>query len=103
MTMRTMQLTEARAALLGPAARRWGVCSLSKASRGRETGRFHDRIMQSQRMKDALAELERAAPGSRVDFFMKVRDAYRQVAAEEFAKFKKPREERPATPEQPPK
>lgn len=42
MTMATMQLAAARAALLAPAARRWGVCSLRKASLGRETGRFHD-------------------------------------------------------------
>ena len=79
------------------------LMSIAKPGRHEETGRFHDRIMQSQRMKDALAELERAAPGSRVDFFMKVRDAYRQVAAEEFAKFKKPREDRPASPDQPQK
>jgi TNF receptor-associated protein 1 len=40
--MATMQLATARAALLAPAARRWGVCSLRKSSLRRETGRFHD-------------------------------------------------------------
>jgi len=77
------------------------LMSIAKPGRHEETGRFHDRIMQSQRMKDVLGELERAAPGSRVDVFMKLRDIYRQVAADEFAKFKKPREDRPTPPDQP--
>jgi len=79
------------------------LMSIAKPGRHEETGRFHDRIMQSQRMKDALGELERAAPGSRIEFFMKLRNTYRQVADEEFARFKKLREDRPASPDQPQK
>jgi hypothetical protein len=64
------------------------MVSMSRPERREETGRFHDRIMQMPRMKEALAKLEQMPPAERMEGFKKLRDAYREVTGEEFRKLR---------------
>jgi hypothetical protein len=62
------------------------MLSLSKPERREETRRFHDRILQFPRVKDALGKLEQLPPEQRMAAFQRLRDVYREVAGEEFKK-----------------
>ncbi|MDZ4404372.1 hypothetical protein [Prosthecobacter sp.] len=64
------------------------MMSVSKPERREETRRFHDRIMQLPRVKEALARLEQLPPDQRMEAFKKLRDTYREVAGQEFMKFR---------------
>jgi hypothetical protein len=77
---------------------RLGAEALAVARPGRheETRRFHERIIQHPRMKESAAALEKAAPGERIESFRKVRELYRQLVGEEFARLAKAREQREA-------
>lgn len=69
------------------------MMSVAKPGKHEETLRFHERIMQTPRMKEALTQLESTPTGGRIEFFRQIRDLYRQLAGEEFARFRKAREE----------
>ena len=62
------------------------MLSVSKPERREETRRFHDRILQFPRVKDALGKLEQLPPEQRMAAFQRLRDVYREVAGEEFKK-----------------
>lgn len=62
------------------------MLSVSKPERREETRRFHDRILQFPRVKDALGKLEQLPPDERMAAFQRLRDVYREVAGEEFKK-----------------
>jgi len=64
------------------------MMSISNPERREETRRFHDRIMQFPRVKEALAKLEQLPPDQRIEAFKKLRDTYREVAGQEFMKFR---------------
>lgn len=62
------------------------MLSVSKPERREETRRFHDRILQFPRVKDALGKLEQLPPDQRMAAFQRLRDVYREIAGEEFKK-----------------
>jgi hypothetical protein len=62
------------------------MMSVSKPERREETRRFHDRILQFPRVKEALGKLEQLPPDQRMAAFQRLRDVYREVAGEEFKK-----------------
>lgn len=64
------------------------MLSMSKPERREETRRFHDRIMQMPRVKEALTKLEEMSPQERMEGFKKLRDVYRDVTGEEFRKLR---------------
>jgi hypothetical protein len=64
------------------------MMSVSKPERREETRRFHDRIMQFPRLKEALEKLEQMPPDQRMAAFQRLRDVYREVAGEEFKKLR---------------
>ncbi len=64
------------------------MMSVSKPERREETRRFHDRIVQLPRVKEALEKLEQLPPDQRMEAFKKLRDTYREVAGQEFMKFR---------------
>jgi hypothetical protein len=64
------------------------MMSVSKPERREETRRFHDRIMQLPRVKEALEKLEQLSPDQRLAAFQRLRDVYREVAGEEFKKLR---------------
>lgn len=64
------------------------MLSMSKPERREETRRFHDRIMQMPRVKEALTKLEEMSPQERMEGFKKLRDVYRDVTGEEFRKMR---------------
>lgn len=75
---------------------RLGAEAMSRAGRHEDSRRFHDRIMQLPRMKDAFAAMEKAPAAERIESFRKIRELYRQLVGEELARFAKAREEREA-------
>jgi hypothetical protein len=72
------------------------MLSMSRPERREETRRFHDRIIQLPRVKEALAKLEQMPPAERLEGLKKLREVYREVTGEEFRKlrekFTEPRE-----------
>jgi len=64
------------------------MMTVSKPERREETRQFHERIMQLPRMREALGKLEQMPPEQRLEAFRKLRDTYREVAGQEFAKFR---------------
>lgn len=64
------------------------MLSMSRPERREETGRFHERIMQMPRMKEALMKLEQMPPAERLEGFKKLRDVYREITGEEFRKLR---------------
>jgi len=60
------------------------MLAVSKPERREETRRFHDRILQLPRVKEALARLEQLPPEQRMAAFQRLRDVYREAAGEEF-------------------
>ncbi|MGV3658769.1 MAG: hypothetical protein ACO1TE_01255 [Prosthecobacter sp.] len=64
------------------------MMSVAKPERREDTRRFHDRIMQMPRIREALTHLEQMPPAERIEGFKKFRDVYRQVAGEEFVKMR---------------
>ncbi len=64
------------------------MMAVSNPERREESRRFHDRIMQLPRVKEALAKLEQLPPEQRMEAFKKFRETYREVAGQEFMKFR---------------
>lgn len=64
------------------------MMSVSKPERREETRRFHDRILQLPRVKEALDKLEQLPPDQRMAAFQRLRDVYREAAGEEFKKLR---------------
>lgn len=64
------------------------MLSVARPERREDTRRFHDRIMQMPRVKEALANLEQLPPGEKMEGFKRFRDLYRQVAGEEYMKLR---------------
>lgn len=82
------------------------MMSMAKPGKQEDTRRFHERIMQLPRMKEAMAALETTPPAERLEALRNIRDLYRQLVGEEFARLRKLREEggdpnRPPKPPQP--
>ncbi|MBL9130362.1 MAG: hypothetical protein JNG86_04135 [Verrucomicrobiaceae bacterium] len=86
--------------------------AVSRPGRHEDGQRFHARIMENPRMKEAFEGLQNTVPGERVEAFRKIRELYRQLVGEEFARMNKAREERegsgdvkkaPPKPPEPPK
>ncbi|MFM2165634.1 MAG: hypothetical protein RIS79_5 [Verrucomicrobiota bacterium] len=69
------------------------MMSMAKPGKQEDTRRFHERIMQLPKMKEAITALEATPPAERLDALRKIRDLYRQLVGEEFARFRKAREE----------
>jgi hypothetical protein len=78
------------------------MMSMAKPGKQEDTRRFHERIMQLPRMKEAMAALETTPPADRLEALRKIRDLYRQLVGEEFARLRKLREEG-GDPNRPPK
>ncbi len=78
------------------------MMSMAKPGKQEDTRRFHERIMQLPRMKEAMAALETTPPAERLEALRKIRDLYRQLVGEEFARLRKLREEG-GDPNRPPK
>ncbi|MBE2283446.1 MAG: hypothetical protein IAE77_08285 [Prosthecobacter sp.] len=64
------------------------MIAMARPERREETRRFHDRIMQMPRLKEALAKLDQLPPEQRIDAFKKLRETYREVVGQEFAKLR---------------
>jgi len=64
------------------------MLAMARPERREETRRFHDRIMQLPRVKEALARLEQMPPEERLEGLKKLRETYREVTAEEFRKLR---------------
>ena len=64
------------------------IMSMSRPERREETRRFHERIMQLPRVKEAMAKLEQLPPEERIAAFQRLRDVYREVTGEEFRKLR---------------
>ncbi|MBL9177371.1 MAG: hypothetical protein JNM65_04850 [Verrucomicrobiaceae bacterium] len=62
------------------------MMAMSRPERRDDTRRFHERIMQMPRVKEALAKLEQLPPTERMEGFKKLRDVYREITGEEFRK-----------------
>lgn len=83
------------------------MMSIAKPGKQEDGHRFHDRIMQLPRMKEAMSKLETMPPADRLDALRKIRELYRKLVGEEFSRFRKLREEgtgdtsRPAGPIEP--
>ncbi|MBK8038523.1 MAG: hypothetical protein IPK22_15540 [Verrucomicrobiaceae bacterium] len=69
------------------------MMSVAKPGKQEDSHRLHERIVQHPRMKDALATLIQTPSGERLEYLRKVRDLYKQLVGEEFARFRKAREE----------
>ncbi len=68
------------------------MLSVARPDRRDDTRRFHERIMEIPRIKEELAKLEQMPPGEKMEGFKRLRDVYRQVAGEEFAKLREKHE-----------
>ncbi len=64
------------------------MLSIAKPERREETRRFHDRLMQLPQVREALEKLEQLPPDQRLEAFKKLRDTYREVAAQEAMKLR---------------
>lgn len=64
------------------------MMSMARPERREETRRFHDRIMQLPRVKEAISRLEQLPPEQRMDAFRKLKDTYREVVGQEFSKMR---------------
>lgn len=64
------------------------MLSMARPERREETRRFHDRIMQLPRVKEAFSKLEQLPPEQRLEAFKKLRDTYREVVGQEFTKMR---------------
>lgn len=69
------------------------MMSVAKPGKQDDSRRLHERIMQQPRMREAFARLIQTPPGERLESLRKVRDLYKQLVGEEFARFRKAREE----------
>lgn len=64
------------------------MLSMARPERRDETRRFHERIMQLPRVKEAFAKLDQLPPDQRIEAFKKLRETYREVVGQEFAKLR---------------
>lgn len=64
------------------------MLSVSRPERREDTRRFHDKLMELPRLKEAFAKLEQLPPAERLEGFKKFREVYREVAGEEFKKLR---------------
>jgi len=62
--------------------------SIARPERRDETRRFHERLLQLPRVKEALAKMDALPPGERMEAFKKFREIYREAAGQEFMKFR---------------
>lgn len=69
------------------------MMSIAKPGKQEDARRVHERIMQLPRMKEAMAGLVSTPPPGRLEALRKIRELYRQLVSEEFARFRKAREE----------
>lgn len=79
------------------------MMSIAKPGKQEDTRRFHERIMQLPRMKQAMSALETTPPAERLEALRKIRDLYRLLVGEEFARFRKLREDGDGDANRPPK
>lgn len=75
------------------------MLSMARPERRDETRRFHERIMQLPRVKEAFTKLEQLPPEQRLEAFHKLRDIYREVVGQEFAKVRERGESKDGKPE----
>jgi hypothetical protein len=66
---------------------------MAKPGKQDDSRRLHERIMQQPRMREAFVQLLNTPPGERLESLRKVRDLYKLLVGEEFARFRKAREE----------
>lgn len=64
------------------------MMSIAKPERRDETRSFHERILQLPRVKEALSKLDQLPTEQRIEAFRKLRETYREVAGQEFAKLR---------------
>ncbi|MFO1485384.1 MAG: hypothetical protein U1F71_18630 [Verrucomicrobiaceae bacterium] len=64
------------------------MLAMARPERRDETRRFHERIMQMPRLKEAIARLDQLPPEQRIEAFHKMRETYREVVGQEFAKMR---------------
>lgn len=64
------------------------MLAMARPERREETRRFHDRIMQLPRVKEAISRLEQLPPEQRMEAFRRLRDTYREVVGQEFSKMR---------------
>jgi hypothetical protein len=69
------------------------MLSIAKPGKQEESRRLHEHIMQQPRMREAFVQLLNTPPVERLESLRKVRDLYKQLVGEEFARFRKAREE----------
>lgn len=69
--------------------------SIARPGRHEETRRFHERLMQLPRIQEAVGQMERAAPQERTERFRRLKEIYRQTAAEEWQRQRPERGDRP--------
>lgn len=78
------------------------MMAMSRPERRDETRRFHDRILQSPRVKEALTKLEQMPPAERLEGFRRLREVYREITGEEFRKLREKYGESKDGPRRPP-
>jgi len=78
------------------------MMAMSRPERRDETRRFHDRILQMPRVKEALAKLEQMPPAERLEGFRRLREVYREITGEEFRKLREKYGESKDGPRRPP-
>lgn len=64
------------------------MLAMARPERREETRRFHERIMQIPRVKEAIAKLDQLPPEQRIEAFHKFRETYREIVGQEFAKLR---------------
>lgn len=69
------------------------MMAVAKPGKQEDNRRFHERIMGLPRMREAMTKLESTPPAGRFEALRKIRELYRQVVTEEFARHRKNREE----------
>jgi hypothetical protein len=69
------------------------MMAIAKPGKQEDNRRFHERIMGLPRMREAMTTLESTPPAGRFEALRKIRELYRQVVTEEFARYRKNREE----------
>jgi hypothetical protein len=62
--------------------------SIARPERRDETRRFHERLLQLPRVKEALAKMDVLPPEERMEAFKRFREIYREAAGQEFMKFR---------------
>lgn len=64
------------------------MLAMARPERREETRRFHDRIMQMPRLKEAIEKLDQLPPDQRVEAFKRFRETYREVVGQEVSRLR---------------